>query len=355
MSANFRHALARSWPAEAWQRVTVLVAVSGGADSVALLRGLAELKRGGAGRLVVAHFNHRWRGAQSDGDEAFVNALAANLGLSVEVGRAESALAKGPSCNEGETTDRPPSDSARRSERTTLGGEGPEALARRARYDFLLTAAERVGARYVATAHTADDQAETILQRIVRGTGIAGLAGIPRVRPLSPAVTLIRPLLDVPRPELLAFLRELQQPYREDASNADVRFTRNRLRHELLPRLARDYNPHVHESLLRLGSLAAEAQAVVDQQVDALLQHVERPCAARVCLNCLALATASDFLLRELLARIWREQRWPLQAMTHGKWCELAALARGTEDTRDFPGSIRAEKQGEWLVLTRSA
>lgn len=379
MPIHFRHVLARSWPAEAWQDVTVLVAVSGGADSVALLRGLAEMKQSGVGRLVVAHFNHRWRGEQSAGDEAFVSELAASLGLSVELGRAETEGAKaslGESGESGESDVSCDSDvsgesSARaalldlncqwRSEWGTTGGEGLEASARRARYDFLLAAAQRRGARYVATAHTSDDQVETILQRIVRGTGIAGLAGIPRARALSPAVTLIRPLLDVSRAEVLAHLGELGQSYREDASNADVRFTRNRLRHELLPLLARDYNPQVQQALLRLGSLAAEAQGVVEQQVEALLQnverhverHVERQSAARVCLNCAALASASDFLIRELLARIWREQNWPLQAMNHAKWCELSALARGGDACCNLPGSIRAEKRGEWLTFTR--
>ena len=210
--------LAAAWPPESWADVSVLVAVSGGADSVALLRGLAGLKVGGEGKLVVGHFNHRLRGEESDGDEQFVARLAEELGLGLECGRLEAG-----------DIDACP--------------DGIEEAARRQRYRFLTETAERVGARYVACAHTADDQVETVLHRILRGTGIAGLAGIPRCRRLSPAVTLIRPLLEVRRAELVDYLASLGQSYREDSSNLDRRFTRNRIRHDLLPQLAKDFNP----------------------------------------------------------------------------------------------------------------
>ena len=145
-----------------------------------------------------------------------------------------------------------------------------EATARTARYAFLQETAERFGARYVVTGHTADDQAETILHRIVRGTGIAGLAGMARVRPLGPAATLIRPLLDFRRLELLAYLTDLGQPFRSDSSNSDTAFTRNRIRCRLLPELAAEYNPGVVASLVRLGRLAGEVQSVVDALVEDL-------------------------------------------------------------------------------------
>ena len=228
--------LAASWPPAAWQDLTLLVAVSGGADSVALLRALTAVQGGGSGRIHAAHFNHHLRAAESDADQAFVVELCHGLGIACEVGHTAGSLAEVP-------------------------GTGLEEAARAARYDFFRQAAERLGARYLATAHTADDQAETILHRVIRGTGVAGLAGIARVRSLGPAVSLIRPLLGVRRGEVLAYLEELRQPYRRDSSNDDRRFTRNRLRRELLPLLASQYNAGVVEALLRLGSLAGEAQA----------------------------------------------------------------------------------------------
>jgi len=329
MQPTFLDLLQQSWPAREWQEVTVLVAVSGGADSVALLRGLKEMKPGGAGRLSVAHFNHRLRGEESTADAAFVAELAASLGLGCEVGSADWEL-DGADC-----------------------GDGLEAAARDARYQFLKTAADRVGARFVVTAHTADDQAETILHRVIRGTGIAGLAGIPRTRPLTAATTLLRPMLALRRSEIIEFLQSLGQAYREDASNGDMRFTRNRLRHELLPLLAREFNPQVSDALLRLGSLAAEAQATIQQQIEPLLQHGEVLGPDAIHWHCCSkLLALSDYLLRELLSHVWREQNWPLQAMTHEKWCDLAALARSDAGIRTFPGPILAQKQGEWLLLT---
>ncbi|HEX5104177.1 MAG TPA: tRNA lysidine(34) synthetase TilS, partial [Pirellulaceae bacterium] len=196
--------LATDWPPDEWRDVTVLVAVSGGADSVALLRGLHQLKAAGEGRLVLAHFNHRLRGAESDADQALVEELARRLGLEAVVG------ARG---REGE------------GER----GRSEESL-RELRYEFLAAAADKVGARFVATAHTADDQVETVLMNVLRGTGLAGLAGIPRVRRLTDAATLIRPLLNVTRAEVLEYLHSLGQSYRDDATNQSADYTRNRVR-----------------------------------------------------------------------------------------------------------------------------
>ena len=149
-----RH-LADMWDPRYWGELTVLAAVSGGADSVGLLRAMAAVRQPGSGRLMVAHYNHRWRGAASDADETFVRDLSRQLNLPCEVGRSDSVGGMAGL------------------------GHGGESAARAARYDFFRATADRVAARYVATAHTATDQAETILHRILRGTGLRGLGGIP--------------------------------------------------------------------------------------------------------------------------------------------------------------------------------
>ncbi len=323
--------LAATFPPATWRDVTVLVAVSGGADSVALLRGLSQLKSGAAeGRLIAAHFNHRLRGAESEADEAFVRQLAQDLNLPLEAGRSQA-----------------PTDST---------GDGLEAAARAARYDFLTEAAHHLGARYVVTAHTADDQVETILHRFLRGTGIGGLAGIPRARELSPGISLLRPLLAVTRTEVLDYLTLLQQPFREDSSNASPAFTRNRLRHKLLPHLEEEFAPALRDSLLRLSKLAEENQAFLASQLEPLLtQHVHVR-GKSVILDCEALAHLHRHLLRELFLRIWSDHHWPQQDMTLEKWDQLAALVQQPADTapQSLPGGIRAERQRDELRLNRS-
>jgi tRNA(Ile)-lysidine synthase len=331
----FETRLAESWPPEEWLGLTVLLAVSGGADSVALLRSVSALKTGGAGRLCVAHFNHKLRD-QADDDQEFVIALCKRFGLCCEVGAGDVA------------------------QLAAETGEGIEPAARRARYEFLRQTAGRLGARFVVTAHTADDQAETILHRVIRGTGIAGLRGMSRSRPLGHA-TLLRPLLGFRRREIEEYLREIGQPYRDDQSNFDRRFTRNRIRHELLPVLARHYNRAVADSLLRLGALAAEVQSVIDDLVDQLQDRaVQIKNQSTVEINADALADQPQYLLRELLVQVWRSQSWPMQAMGYAQWDQLAEMICGsapafsiTATKKIFPGNVEAELQNGILRLIR--
>jgi tRNA(Ile)-lysidine synthase len=331
LSHSFEANLAAACPPPAWRDTSVLLAISGGADSVALARAAAAIRLPGEGRLMIAHFNHRLRGQASDADEQFVGELAGELGLPFHVARGD--LAALPSA----------------------GGDGLEAVARAARYDFLQATAEQLGARYVVTAHTADDQVETILHRIVRGTGLAGLAGTQRARPLGPAVSLIRPMLDVCRSEVMEYLTALGQPFCDDVSNSDRRFTRNRLRHDLLPLLAEQYNPQVREALLRLGSLAAEAQQVIDRLVDELLARaVTRLTPECVELDADALALQSPYLVREVFIALWKRQLWPLQAMGFVEWEQLAGMASSSagDAKRVFHGGIVAERSSATLRLS---
>ena len=316
----------------------MLVAVSGGADSVALLRAMAAVKTGGIGRLYVAHFNHKLRD-EADNDERFVAALCKQLGVSCETGSADVA------------------------QLAAVASEGIELTARRARHAFLQETAGRLGARFVATAYTADDQAETILHRILRGTGIAGLAGIKRSRRFGPA-TLLRPMLGVRRRELEEYLRDIGQPFRIDSSNADRRYTRNRIRHELLPLLARHYNSGVTDALLRLGCLASEVQKVTKNLVDQLgEQTIKYKNNATVEIDCAVLSDRPEYLLRELLILVWRRQSWPMQAMGFVQWDQLERMIRLTKaecaspaavNKKIFPGNVRAEISDGRLRLIRA-
>ena len=214
---------------------TWVVAVSGGGDSVGLLRLLHQLGPSAGLRLSVAHLDHGVRGEAAREDAAFVAGLAASLGLPFDLGRWQPS--------------RP--------------GHF-ESDARRARYDWLAEVARSRGAGVVAVGHTRDDQAETILHRILRGTGPrrAGRHARDAGRLAEdPEIELVRPLLDVSREQIRDYLQALGQPCREDASNADITRTRARIRHDLLPKLAAEYNPKVAEALVRLGELAAASGA----------------------------------------------------------------------------------------------
>lgn len=322
--------LAAAWPPEKWRDVSVLVAVSGGADSVALARGLNQLRVAGEGRLVLAHYNHRLRGEESDADQHFVEALANELGSEAIV---EAASASSPAS---------------------------EASLRDLRYAFFKRAADQSGARYVATGHTADDQVETVLFNILRGTGLAGLAGIPRVRELTEAATILRPLLDTTRMEVLEFLMKSGAPFREDSTNASTNYTRNRIRHDLLPQLERDYNPQVRDAIRRLSQIAGEADDLVDAAVRRLLSNIKRLVPGGVELQTRPLLHGSELVARAALMQAWKWENWPLAEMSFEKWDELLAFAREPAPSgethvcpRMFPGGIRAEKQGGVLRLTR--
>jgi tRNA(Ile)-lysidine synthase len=332
-NSAFLARLAESWPPADWREVRVLVAVSGGADSVALLRGLRELAAGDASRLLVGHFHHGLR-PDADDDEQFVVELARQLGLACELGRADVRSLAGEQ------------------------GDGLEAAARHARHEFLHAAAHRHGARFIATAHTADDQAETILHRILRGTGLAGLAGIPRTRAIDPGLVLIRPMLPVRRAEVLEYLRQLRQAYREDCSNSDLRFTRNRLRHELLPLLASEFNPQVREALLRLGQLAGEAHAVLGESVARGLSNIRTvidPDTVEIDVG--RASSLLRYALRELFVEIWKQQCWPLQAMGYDQWERLAdMISKGQPSADVLPGNIEARLTTQQVLrLSRTA
>jgi tRNA(Ile)-lysidine synthase len=218
-----RHALLRDG-------TRVLVGLSGGADSVALLLVLRELEQTGALTIAgAAHLNHQLRGAEADGDEAFCAALAGTLGLPFRAERTDvAALA--------------------RAQKRSI-----EDAARSARYRFFERAADEWSADVIAVAHTREDQAETFLLRLLRGSGTRGLAAIqPR------AGRVIRPLLDVAREDLRAYLASRGQAFRQDSSNADVTIPRNRVRHDLIPYLESHFSPRITDALAREAALARQ-------------------------------------------------------------------------------------------------
>jgi tRNA(Ile)-lysidine synthase len=229
----------------------VILAVSGGADSIALLDILARF--GDRLSLVVAHFNHQLRGAASDSDAAFVKVAALSRGLPFRPGSLDVAAAAA---------------------RANLS---VEVAAREARYTFLAQTAVAEDAHWIATAHHADDQAETVLLRLLRGTGTTGLRGMAALSSLPghPGLRLWRPLLLAPRADIEAYCQERELPFCADASNSDTRVLRNRVRHELIPYLE-TYNPGIRKVLARMADNAAADAEIIDGAARVALEGMRR-------------------------------------------------------------------------------
>jgi tRNA(Ile)-lysidine synthase len=282
---------------------TVLVAVSGGADSVALLHVLADLAEPWRLRLHVLHVDHQLR-ADSARDADFVRALGTRLGVPVDV--------------------------------ATVAVEShgsAEAAARAARYAALEARAALLGAQRVALGHTADDQAETMLMRLLEGAGVRGLAGIPPVRG-----RFFRPLIELHRAVLEAELRGAALPWVEDPTNRDPKFLRNRIRHELLPLLADSYNPGIARTLTRVAALARDTVAALDRTAQTELERLGTFGVASVTLPLPPLRALPRPVAAEVLRRAAQQlgARAPLRAWSH----------RGLKRTLALPPPRRPFKLG---------
>lgn len=226
----------------------VLVAVSGGPDSVALLHWLYSQQMSLQIRLACAHYNHGFRDQESDEDEAFVAEFCHKWGIPYYHKKEDLKVL------------------------IEEGGANLQDVAREYRYRFLLETAIECGASRVALAHHADDQVETILMRFLRGTGTTGMVGMPYLRPLSKYVTAIRPFLDLAKDEILAYMKLHELPSRIDSSNLKVDYIRNRIRLQLVPQL-RDYNSNFSSSILTLARMLKEDE---DELIRLAQQHFEQ-------------------------------------------------------------------------------
>jgi tRNA(Ile)-lysidine synthase len=322
---------------------TVGAAVSGGADSVALLRLLLELRDALGVRLVVLHFNHQLRGSDAAGDQHFVEKLAAAHGLKCEVGAKDVRAA------------------------ASREGWNLEDAARRLRYQFFDQVIADGRATRVAVGHTADDQAETVLSHLLRGTGLTGLAGIHPVMPLESGA-IIRPLLEIRRSELRQLLVVLGQPWREDASNEDTTRLRARIRHRLLPFLEKDFEPQAVAQLCRLASLAADEETFWEAwAADALRSKTQRETSGAISIRAAdllqpigfvppvappsaesaeALAAASAAPSRRLIRRIYQELRGDRTGLTARHTDQVLRLARQSASQSHSDGSSAGPGSG---------
>lgn len=268
----------------------IAVGVSGGADSVALLRFLAALRPQFGWDLVVCHIHHGLRGAEADRDECFVRALAEQLGLPCAVSRIDAAAL------------------------ALRDHISVEEAGRTARYAFFAQTAGEGGR--IATAHTLDDSIETVLMNLVRGTGLRGLCGIPRIRG-----NIVRPLLDCTRAEVEDYLGALGQPYCTDSTNLTDDYTRNRIRHDILPRLCA-LNPNFPGAMARMLPRLAAQQALTDCLAAQSAQQLQAACGG---LSRQGLSALPEPVCDRLLLRLLEQNRLPVSA---------AAVERMTETLR---------------------
>ena len=308
----------------------VLVAVSGGPDSMALVRVMMALAPGLNLRIGLAHLNHGLRGGDAGRDQAFVQqfADAHSLPCFCET-RDVAALA--------------------RNRKLSLEDAG-----RRARYDFFCRTADRHGYPCIATGHTRDDNAEQVLMALLRGSGPAGLAGIPARRDDR----IIRPLIDCSRKEIMAFLTALGQTFVTDDSNRDPLFLRNRIRHHLIPLLEKDYNPGIKQGLHRLSRIQGPEDHFLDDHArQAFDTCVEKKTPSSVLLSLSGLEALHPALFPRVLRHAVRHVKTDLRRITHDHISAIRHLAAHAAPGShlDLPDQIRVYKTREQICVKKEA
>lgn len=301
---------------------TVVTAVSGGPDSVALLHTLANLSAGWSLRLVVAHLNHKLRGAAADEEAAFVARLSADLNLPCEIRSTNAAK-------------------IHREQRRSL-----QEVARDLRYTFYGEVAEMYGAQKIALGHQAEDNAESVLMHLLRGAGPRGLSGIPPVRDRR----IIRPLIQTTRQEILDFLARKGWAYVKDQSNLDRKYLRNRIRHELLPCLQKQYNRDVVSALNRLAAILRDEENFWEQEVKQAFDFaVTEGRTDAVVLSGASLSRQHPALLRRVIRRAVSCVKGDLRRLGHTHVEAVSRLITGPccYGRADLPGGVRVERDRE--------
>jgi len=329
---GIEQAICAAWPIEHWRESIVVIAASGGADSTALVEALLQIRPDPA-RTILAHYNHAMRGAESDADQFFVESIANGLGVKCITARATQHETSKPS----------------------------ESSLRKLRHQFLKEVASNHNARWIAMGHQADDQVETFLHHLLRGSGPSGLSGIQTFRSIDALIDIARPLLNVHRSEILDYLRGRNRNYRVDSSNATPDYTRNRIRNELLPSLrsfaksesldvrllqARELIAEEHTAFVELADrwlakIGYASEDFSETSEEAENRHKQFSVPIPMCRN------EPWPIIREALVMIWHRMDWPLREMNHKHWRKLQKLIELASQTThpkrlELPGRILA-------------
>ncbi len=307
----------------------VLVAVSGGADSLALLHILNNFKKKQHLALHVAHLNHMLRPREADKDEDFVRNLAGKLSIPAIIKRVDVA-------------------GYAKKKKLSI-----EEAARWLRYEFLLNSAREISASKIALGHNRDDQSETVLMRFLRGSGISGLRGIPATRKLKHCL-IVRPLIDVGRPQILQFLKQKKYTFRTDSSNLSDAYSRNRIRNRLLPLLEKEFNPNIRDSLVRFAENIRADFNFLELQGKAAFDSVAKPSnAEEVKLDSKKLLLLHE-ALQKLVVRLAIEALLGnVRGIDYRHWKELEDLlvSRPEGSVVDLPGGLCAVKKSREIIF----
>ena len=319
------------------QQQSLLVAVSGGQDSLCLFKLLLDLQPKWGWQLGVAHCNHRWR-ADAEANAAHVEQLARTWGVPFYCRTADQPLES-------------------------------EAAARQWRYQSLSAIAQTNGYQCIVTGHTASDRAETLLYNLIRGTGADGMQALTWQRDIvgaqGYALQLVRPLLEVTRSETAQFCHDLQLRVWEDSTNQDLRYARNRIRQELLPYLETHFNPQVEQALAQTSELLQAEVEYLEQAAHQLRQQALPPTKwsdydigtqspMPICLNRRVLQTAPLALQRRVMRQLL-QQTLVNSAPNFQQIEKLTALITASNRSRTdpFPGGVIAEVDGDWIWLKK--
>ena len=339
-------AIAHSWPVESWAETRLLLAVSGGADSVAMLRAFLRIAEDPS-LIEVAHFNHGWRGEESDADERFVVSLCAEHQVRLSVTRADEV--------KGEPIPK------------------TEEAARNARYEFLGAVASSLGARYVVTAHTQSDRVETVLHNMFRGTGLAGVRSLESFRHLGEELVLARPMLGVARDDVLEYLDFLGQSYREDSSNSDEAYRRNFLRQTVLPTIRSQY-ASADEKIVAFSEIVSEFEGMLSNLAADYLTQAEEQAREANRRGHLQQLDRSMFafphrhkldchwpIVRQALVFVWLDRGWPIGKMSRRHWLQLQEAfgssglnptpSPGWQVECNLPGDLQLKSSDKWFVI----
>ncbi len=297
---------------------SVLVGVSGGADSVSLVRVLADFGEDLVSRLAIAHVNHGWRGEESDRDQRFVETLAERLGLKVFVQR---SVAK-------------------------VDGAGLENIAREERRDFFKAIAGREGFERIAVAHNREDRCETFFLNLMRGTGRDGLLSMP---PVSGPV--IRPFIESSRSEIEEYLKEIDQVWRTDTTNLDTRFSRNKIRHDVFPKLQEEFNPRLTAALSRTIDILQREEEWMEQAVTAWIETHGSNDGADLVIEFSGLESEPAGFVRRVLREALRMAGSPMRDIGFDHIERVRSLLQAEKSGRviELPGSIGVERNFETL------